>query len=86
MQITSHISWRRSLGGFFCDSNTLEGGTAITRLDFSCQYGCQGSVNISLFCTEYSVENDWSYSEGHETHVFNVTDVNAVTIGTTGGN
>ena len=47
---------------------------------FNCQYGCQGSVAISFFCIEYSVENNWSYLEGHETHVFNVTDANAVTL------
>ena len=86
MEITSHISWRRSPGGFYCDSNTLVESSPITRLDFSCQYGCQGSVNISLFCIEYSIENDWSYSESHETHIVNVSDINAVTIGTAGGN
>ena len=51
-------------------------------MNFYCQYGCQGSVTVSFFCIEYSVENDWSYLEGHKTDTFNVSDINAVTIGT----
>ena len=87
MEITTHISWRRSLGGFYCDSDVLvDSNITITTLDFNCQYGCQGSVSISLFCIEYSAENDWSYLEGHETHVVNFTDINTVTVGTVGGN
>ena len=84
MEITSHLSWTRS--SYYCDSSTLvNSNTTINTITFNCQYGCQGSVTVSLFCIEYSVENDWSYSEGHEMYVFNVTDINAVTIGTTGG-
>ena len=55
-------------------------------MKFYCQYGCHGFVTIPFFCTEYSVQNDWSYLEGHEMHVLNVTDVNVVTIGTVNDN
>ena len=83
MEIIFHTSWKRSR--VFCNSSTLaDSNTTIGSRSYSCQYGCQGSVNVSFFCTEYSVENDWSYLEGHETHLFNVSDINAVTIGTTG--
>ena len=90
MEITSHISLRRR----FCDSSTLANSNiVITTMTFFCQYGCHGAITISFFCIEYSVdryasvdryEDYWSNLEGHKTHVFNVTDINAVTIGTTG--
>ena len=84
MEITSHISWRRSENRYYCDSSTLaNSNTSIATMNFYCQYGCQGSVTVSFFCIEYSVENDWSYLEGHKTDTFNnVSDINAVTIGT----
>ena len=83
MEITSQISIVRSRMSRYCDSSTLaNSNTTVFIMSFTCQYGCQDSVNVSFFCIEYSVENDWSYLEGHVTHVFNVSDINAVTIGT----
>ena len=85
MEITSHLSWTLS-GGYYCDSSTLaNNSTTISTIIFNCQYGCHGSVAVSFFCIEYSVENDWSYWESHEMHVFTVTDVNAVTLSYAGG-
>ena len=83
MEITVHLSFKRSLSHHNCDSNTL--ATTFGSRRYTCQYGCEGSVTITLFCIEYSAENDWSYVEGHKTHVFNVSDINAVTIGTVSG-
>ena len=83
MEITFHISWKRSLSRHYCDSSTL--GNTFGSESYSCQYGCEGSVRVSMLCIEYSAENDWSYLEGHVTHVFNVSDINAVTMGTTSG-
>ena len=86
MEISSYISWRRSNNIYYCDSGILaSSNTTINTLFLNCQYGCQNSVRVSFYCIEYSVENDWSYLEGHETHIFTVSDINAVTIGTTGG-
>ena len=86
MEITSHISLKRSDSRYYCDSNTLaNSNTTIVTMNFYCQYGCHGSITISFFCIEFSAENDWSYLEGHKTHVFNVTDIDAVTIGTVNG-
>ena len=82
MEITSHLSWSRRY--YYCDSNRLANSNiTITTITFNCLYGCHGSVAISFFCIEYSVENDWSYLEGHEIHVFNVTDTNTVTLSNT---
>ena len=85
MEITSHISWRRS--NVYCNSSRVVDNNNITVITtgFSCQYSCQDSINIPFFCIEYSVDDNWSYLEGHETHIFNVSDKNAVTIGTVGG-
>ena len=83
MEITSHISWKRSSSGHFCDSSTLANSNiTISTETFSCEYSCQGSVAIASFCIEYSADDDWTYLEGHETYIFNVSDINAVTIGT----
>ena len=86
MEITSHISLRRSYNRYYCDSSTLaNSNTTIVTLILNCQYGCYGSITIPLFCIEYSVEKEWLYLEGSKTQIFNVSDINAVTIGITGG-
>ena len=86
MEITSHISWKRSSSGHFCDSSTLANSNiTISTETFSCEYSCQGSVAIASFCIEYSVDDDWTYLEGHQTYIFNVSDINTVTIGTVRG-
>ena len=69
----------------YCDSSTLaDSNITIVTMILECQYGCQGSVNVNFLCIEYSVEDAWSYLEGHVTHIFNVSDINTVTIGTVG--
>ena len=84
MEITSHISYTRSINQFYCNSSTLAINNFTDPLTITCQYSCFSSFTVPIFCIEYSAENDWSYFEGHQTQVVNVTDVNAVTIGTTG--
>ena len=88
MEITSQISWRRSFSSspnYYCDSSTVVSNILIENRSLSCQYGCQDSVNVPFLCTEYSVEGDWSYLQGHTTfYFFNVYDINTVTIGTVG--
>ena len=83
LEITSYISRMRS--SVYCDSSRVGNNnvTATTAM-FNCQYNCQDSINIPFFCIEYSADDNWSYLEGHETHVFNVSDINTVTIGTVG--
>ena len=81
MEITSHTSWARS--SYRCDSSRVGNDSiTITTRTFNCQYSCQDSIYMPFFCIEYSVEDNWSYLEGHVTHVFNVLDINTVTIGT----
>ena len=85
MEITSHISWKRSRNQLFCNSSTLANSNITIRNEtFGCEYSCQGSVAIASFCIEYSADDDWTYLEGHETYIFNVSDINTVTIGTVG--
>ena len=86
MEITSHISWRRSSRGRYCDSSTLANSNiTISTITFRCEYSCQDSIAVASFCIEYSADDDWTYLEGHVTHIFNVSDINAVTIGTVSG-
>ena len=89
MEITSRISWTRLgsiLLNYYCDSSRVRNNNiTITTTTFNCQYSCQDSVSVPFFCVEYSVEDNWSYLEGHVTHIFNVSDINTVTIGTVGG-
>ena len=89
MEVTSHFSWRRSYKDYnnyyYHNSSTLADSNVTTdAMNLACQYGCQGSISVPFLCIEYSVENDWSYLEGHVTHIFNVSDINTVTIGTVG--
>ena len=83
MEITSRISWARST--YNCDSSTVMNNNNIVAIRFNCQYSCQGYIDVPFYCIEYSVEDNWSYLEGHEMHVFNVSDINTVTIGTVDG-
>ena len=84
MEITIHCSWRRSHRSTYCNSSIVNNNITIGNRNYSCEYGCKGFITASFLCIEYSAENDWSYLEDHQTYVFNVTDINAVTIGTTG--
>ena len=87
MEITSHFSWRRSHSSYFCDSNRLaKSGTIFSSsgLRISCQYGCSASaISLPHYCIEYSVEDDWTYLEGHRAYNFSFNGTTA-TIGNVG--
>ena len=71
MEITTRLSWNRYYS-YYCEHNDS------ISINFDCRYGCQDSVVIFVFCIESTEEE--TYFEGHEIHVFNVSDINAVTI------
>ena len=82
MEITSHYT-RRGYCQTVGNTDTIN-NNIITLRTFDCMYGCQGSVNIPFICIEHSEEEhmySWKYFKGHEIHVFNVTDINTVTVG-----
>ena len=89
MRISYRISWRRnSGGGGSCDSNTVSSGNILSgEGSLTCQYGCVGTISsMSYYCTDYSIEENWSFGERQLTHTFAVTgnDANSITIGFTG--
>ena len=90
MEISYQISWRRSFSGLECDSANVNNGDLINGgATLSCQYGCSGTIisPMSYVCTHFSIEDDWVFGEYHFTYIFNnVSNQNAVTIGTSGVN
>ena len=87
MRISYHISWRRNSGaGGDCNSNTVSSGSILSgEGSLVCQYGCVGTITqMSYYCTDYSVEENWSFGEHQLTHPFTVTGAGLVTIGFTG--
>ena len=89
MRISYRISWRRnSGGGGGCDSNTVSNGNILSgEGSLTCQYGCVGTISsMSYYCTDYSIEENWSFGERQLTHTFAVAgnDANSITIGFTG--
>ena len=87
MRIFYHISWRRNSGaGGNCDSNTVSSDNILPgQGSLVCQYGCVGTISqMSYYCTDYSIEENWSFGERQLTHPFTVNGANLVTIGFTG--
>ena len=90
MEISYHISWRRSASGHDCNSTRVANNHIITgENSIRCQYSCSGTIvsPMSYVCNYFSIKDDWSFGENHTTYVFNsVSDENTVTIGTVGVN
>ena len=72
MEIFFHISWRRSRTDFFCNQSVIESGELIGEPgDLECLYGCYYIIsNVSFMCTDFSVEEDWSFGERRITYTF----------------
>ena len=92
MEIFFHISWRRSRTDFFCNQSVIESGELIGESgDLECLYGCHYGYNIIIsnvlfMCTDFSVEEDWSFGERRITYTFNPFTYIYKTITFTGGN
>ena len=76
MEISFHISWRRSRERCFCNQLVIDSGYLIgeTENPLVCWHGCSSQSTISdvLFrCTDYSIEEDWSFGERQFTYIFN---------------
>ena len=90
MEISYQISWRRNINKHKCNSTHVANGVLFSgESNIKCQYSCSGTIisPISYVCTYFSIEDDWSFGENHQTHTFNSTsDNNTITIGTASGN
>ena len=87
MEISYHISWRRNrAAGGFCNANTVSSGTLVTgEGSLTCQYGCSGTIAaMSYICTDFSIEENWSFGEHRYAHSFTVPVGNVIAIGFTG--
>ena len=85
MEITYHISWKRSSSpGTSCPE--ADGSLANGENILMCQYGCSGNIaNLPFRCTRVSVQDDWVfgvYSLIHNFSSSNIQDI--ITVGTTG--
>ena len=86
MEVFFHLSWRRSYShATYCDQSVIESGDLIGaggRLN--CEAGCSGSISdVQYTCTDFSVDEDWSFGERLVTH--NFTGGPDMTIAFTGG-
>ena len=84
MEISFHISWRRSSGsGGSCSSSTVQSGQLIGGGSLSCQSGCSGTVgSLQYKCTDFSETEDWSY--GGNTIYYTFPSAQSITIGFSG--
>ena len=73
MEISFHISWRRSFNSeAFCDQSVINSGELIgVDGELTCSEGCSGSISRLRFrCTDFSHEEDWSFGENTILHNF----------------
>jgi hypothetical protein len=73
MEITFRISWRRSFNSLaYCDQSTIVNDQLIgTNGNVQCEQGCSGTISdVRYRCTDFSVEEDWSFGERVVTYTF----------------
>ena len=66
MEISFHISWRRSFNSeAYCDQTVINSGQLIgVEGELVCEEGCSGLISdLSFRCTDFSSEEDWSFGE-----------------------
>ena len=70
MEITFRISWRRSLA--YCDQSTIVNDQLIgANGNVQCEQGCSGTISdVRYRCTDFSIEEDWSFGERVVTYTF----------------
>ena len=84
MEISFHISWRRSSNeGGSCSSSIIQNGNLIGGGSLTCQSGCIGTVgSLTYQCTDFSATENWSY--GQNTIHYTFSSSGTVTVGYTG--
>ena len=73
MEITFRISWRRSFNSLaYCDQSTIVNDQLIgANGNVQCEQGCSGTISdVRYRCTDFSVEEDWSFGERVVTYTF----------------
>lgn len=84
MEIFYQISWRRS--AYSCDSSTVASGSLLSgEGHLRCIFGCSGSIAaMSFICTDFSVDENWSFGENRLVYDFTAAADETVTIGYSG--
>ena len=86
VEISFYISWRRDTSSNKCDSTTVTSGTLIGKNSLTCQYGCSGTISsLKYFCTEFSVNDNWSFGSNVITYDFSTYSGGLITVGTKSG-
>ena len=71
MEIFFNVSWRRGAGGEFCDQSVIDSGTLIGEGNLQYLSGCSGCISSMFYrCTDFSIEEDWSFGEHLLTYTF----------------
>ena len=84
MEIFYQISWRRDSGtGGNCHSSTVTSGNLLSGGGaLSCISRCSGSITaMSYICTDFSIEENWSFGENRLAYDFAAVAGGIVTIG-----
>lgn len=74
VEITYRLAFRRTFSGnFFCNASTIS-SLLLGEDPLECLYGCSGNIvpSMSYYCTDYSIDEDWS--SGERTVVFTFPD------------
>ena len=87
MEIFFHVSYQRN-GRYFCDQSVIDSGNLIgSPEDLVCRHGCSSEfitiANMTFMCTDFSIDNVWSFGERLFTYTFNESA--NITIAFTGG-
>ena len=74
------ISWRRSYGGLLCTDEMIADGTLVGgQGDVECFENCNGDLgHLSVQCTDFSVDEDWSSGRGRIQAIVPPTDTDDV--------
>ena len=71
------IAWRRTATTNFCTSSDIGTDKLFGTGDLVCASGCSGLVgNLSYFCTDFSVLEDWV--SGERSFTYNISDPNLI--------
>ena len=85
MEVSFHISWSHT--SIFCNQSVIDSGILIGVPEdlIYCQHGCSVSAisNVKFRCTDFSIEDNWSFGERQFTYTFN--EGPDITIAFTGG-
>ena len=63
--VTQRYGWRRSYGhNTYCDASTVGSRQLIADVGYlTCRIGCPSRLSVGVYCTDYSISDDWTVGE-----------------------